>query len=552
MGDDSRDTSRADKLARVTRSGKLWRSLHNFHPILFAVFPPVSLYAINLTRYPGEQIIRSLVVLFLIGSGLTFLGWVYFKEVRKATILASLILFFSTNYGHVFESLNGLVTKVAKSSGSEFRLVEVSLAAHIVLFIAWIALLIAVYKFVTRKETSKQLASQYLFFLALIAILIPSIRIAWSYSKINSSLLENPISRYVDLDLAPDEELGTPDVFYIFLDGYGREDILDEFFGYDNSYFIDDLEEMGFFVGKNSRSNYSNTISSLASSINMNYLEGIADIPSDDLQCRMLLSRAIDSSEVMRVFKELGYEFIAFSTGFPSTEITEGDVFLEPEDLDLNPFESLLVKNSILLPLFEISSISGFGIEFPGYSGHRGRMLFTLEQLRQFPVDGNPKFVFAHIVAPHPPFVFDAEGQATDQRFPFVIWDGDMFPGTTSEYVRGYSEQISFLNSALLTWLEEILGDGSYQPVIILQGDHGPRSTVVWRSPSENGMREGTGILNAYFLPGVEGDVLYDQISPVNTFRVILNNYFGAGLELLPDRTFFMSTGCQDFSFELK
>jgi hypothetical protein len=75
---------------------------------------------------------------------------------------------------------------------------------------------------------------------------------------------------------------------------------------------------------------------------------------------------------------------------------------------------------------------------------------------------------------------------------------------------------------------------------------------VVWRSPSEDAMREATAILNAYYLPGVDNDVLYDEISPVNTFRLILNEYFDAGLELLPDRTFFMSTGCQDFSTELE
>ena len=65
-------------------------------------------------------------------------------------------------------------------------------------------------------------------------------------------------------------------------------------------------------------------------------------------------------------------------------------------------------------------------------------------------------------------------------------------------------------------------------------------------------MREATAILNAYYLPGVGNEALYDEISPVNTFRVILNEYFSANLELLPDRTFFMSTGCQDFYTELE
>jgi hypothetical protein len=170
----------------------------------------------------------------------------------------------------------------------------------------------------------------------------------------------------------------------------------------------------------------------------------------------------------------------------------------------------------------------------------------------QFNADPTPKFVFAHIVAPHPPFVFDADGDTVDQRFPFVIWDGDMYQGTTEEYIQGYTDQVRFLNDSLGDWVEGLLEGSSPEPIIILQGDHGPRSTVVWRSPSEDAMREATAILNAYYLPGVDNDVLYDEISPVNTFRLILNEYFDAGLELLPDRTFFMSTGCQDFSTELE
>jgi len=75
---------------------------------------------------------------------------------------------------------------------------------------------------------------------------------------------------------------------------------------------------------------------------------------------------------------------------------------------------------------------------------------------------------------------------------------------------------------------------------------------MVWRSPSEDAMREGTAILNAYYLPAVDASVFYDEISPVNTFRLVLNSYFNADLDLLKDRTFFMSTGCQDFSTELK
>ncbi len=39
-------------------------------------------------------------------------------------------------------------------------------------------------------------------------------------------------------------------------------------------------------------------------------------------------------------------------------------------------------------------------------------------------------------------------------------------------------------------------------------------------------------------LPNVENSPLYDGISPVNSFRVVFNAYFGTKFALLPDRTY--------------
>jgi hypothetical protein len=534
-------------------SPRLWgrRIIHNSHTLFFALFPPISLYAINISRYPLNHIIRSLIFLILAGVVLVTIVWLLLREIEKATVFASLMLFFSTNYGHVYSGLEAIVSRISKASGIEFSLNDVSVGAHLVLATIWIVLLFRVYRLITRKDDWKRITPQYLVLVAVIAFLVPTIRILWNQGRINSAISERAISS-LDIEFTTDQKIAKPDVYYILLDGYGREDILAEFYNYNNSKFLDRLEGQGFFVAENSRSNYSNTITSLTSSMNMQYLEQIVELPSNDLECRMLLSKSIDMNEVMRIFRELGYDFIAFSTGFPSTEITEADQYLDSEDVGLNPFESLLVRNSILLPLFDISANSAIPFEYPGYSGHRERMLFILDQLHQFRSNSTPKFVFAHIVAPHPPFVFNAEGDEVDQRFPFVIWDADMYQGSLEEYVQGYTDQVQFLNDSLMGWVDGLLDGSSPEPIIILQGDHGPRSTVVWRSPSEDAMREATAILNAYYLPGVSGDVVYDEISPVNTFRVILNEYFNANLELLPDRTFFMSTGCQDFYTELE
>jgi len=45
-------------------------------------------------------------------------------------------------------------------------------------------------------------------------------------------------------------------------------------------------------------------------------------------------------------------------------------------------------------------------------------------------------------------------------------------------------------------------------------------------------------ILNAYYFPDQDYSDLYDSISPVNSFRVVLNRYLGAAYPILEDLTF--------------
>ncbi len=60
-----------------------------------------------------------------------------------------------------------------------------------------------------------------------------------------------------------------------------------------------------------------------------------------------------------------------------------------------------------------------------------------------------------------------------------------------------------------------------------------------WKSLEDTDVRERLSILNAYFLPGEGAVELYKEITPVNTFRLILNRYFGTDLKLLEDRSYF-------------
>ena len=72
--------------------------------------------------------------------------------------------------------------------------------------------------------------------------------------------------------------------------------------------------------------------------------------------------------------------------------------------------------------------------------------------------------------------------------------------------------------------IQTIIAKSKTPPIIIIQADHG------W------GWGEGrVRILNAYYLPDGGNEKVYSEITPVNTFRIVLNEYFNGNYDILPD-----------------
>ena len=126
--------------------------------------------------------------------------------------------------------------------------------------------------------------------------------------------------------------------------------------------------------------------------------------------------------------------------------------------------------------------------------------------------------------------------------------DGNHFAGERDEYISGYRSQVAFINARLRDVVESIKARAGLEPVIIVQSDHGPGSGLNWESSAGTDMTERSGILSAYYLPGGGTDLLYNSISPVNTFRVVFNAYFGGTYPMQPDRSSF-STWSAPYEF---
>jgi hypothetical protein len=200
----------------------------------------------------------------------------------------------------------------------------------------------------------------------------------------------------------------------------------------------------------------------------------------------------------------------------------------------MSEFEVLLVESSAGLVLTDSASVLPKflvpDVTYPKHN-HRERVLSTLDKLSQLPTSiDSPKFVFAHIVAPHIPFVFGPQGE-------MVIWPEKMDSAT---YETAYQSELTYLNQRIITFVQDIINNSATPPVIILQADHG-------RALSSHQVR--MQILNAYYLPGAQPELLYPDITPVNTFRIIFNQYFGGQYELLVDKSYF-SIYEQPYQFE--
>jgi hypothetical protein len=97
-----------------------------------------------------------------------------------------------------------------------------------------------------------------------------------------------------------------------------------------------------------------------------------------------------------------------------------------------------------------------------------------------------------------------------------------------------YLDQIIFINKKMEKIVSEILSKSKTEPVIIIQADHGPQIT-----PGGETLRARMGILNAYHMPDKESSFLYESITPVNTFRLIFNQYLETNYVKLEDKSYF-------------
>jgi len=336
-----------------------------------------------------------------------------------------------------------------------------------------------------------------------------------------------------------------PDIYYIILDDYARSDVLQELFGYDNSGFVGELEDLGFIVPEGYRSNYPMTHLSLSATLNMEYLQELTP-GLERSHSRWLMKPFIDHGRVRTILEDNGYQTIAVSSNWTITENSTTDIYFHPYPIMLTDFEGFVLGSTpsrIFGPfLQDMASVRSV-------ESQQKIVLYGFETLASIPKIPGPKFVFAHIISPHPPFVFDENGNTVDLPYQFNFKDGNEFPGTKEAYKKGYVEQLKFVNHRLRETLSSILANSKTPPIIIIQADHGSGLMTDFTSLSNTCIKERFSPFSAFYLPGFSDRSLLSDISAVNTFRIVFNEYFDAGLSILDNKQYFYRDQFSSFEF---
>jgi len=486
-----------------------------WHPFLFAAYPVLALLAHNIEETHSSAALRPLVFSLAAATILLLALRALLKDWARAAWMttAALALFFT--YGHVYDYLEG------------HAILGFNLGRHRLLAPLWLGMLAIVFWWVSRKGRDLRSWTAPLNLAAAFALALPLVQIGlFSVRTWQASAAPAMPASMQNLHLPANQP--APDIYYIILDGYTRDDMLKKYYQLDNNPFLEDLRTLGFYVAACSQSNYAQTSLSLASSLNYEYLEALGSQYQAGNTSRAGLSEYIRNSAVRQAFEALGYSIVAIDSGYDATRWLDADIYLSPDVVaEINDFENLLARTTAARLVSEGVAFLNLPPDWEQRdTAHRQRILFALEQLESLPQHPGPKFVFAHIVAPHWPHVFGPDGQPVHAH---------------PDSVTGYRDQVVFINNRILPILKSLIENSNTPPVIIIQGDHG----AVIEDPQRR-----MSILNAYFFPDGGTQTLYESISPVNSFRAVFNAHFGGALPLLPDESFY-SRYDTPYEFEL-
>jgi hypothetical protein len=485
--------------------GQALRAISGLVPaVLFAAYPLLSLFQQNETELPLSVIWSPLLVTVAATAALYGVLMLVFRSWTRAgtlTALAVLAFFY-------FDTFKGDMSGLQLADGWALAI--------------WLALCTGAAIVLVRTQQDLRTPILALGVVAAVLTVVPAVKVA-SYQRGHPAVSASDPRLWATPLAPPAKARSRPDIYVIIPDDYARADVLQRYFHYDNSAFIDELRRRGFAVSSQARSPYSDSESNIAAELNMDYLNGLPRILGKTSQDVRPLKTLIEDNRAARLTTSLGYRYVHLD----SDEVTYagGNPQISPVATP-DSFQSLWLKKSVL------SAVGGpFGFDL-GAANNRFRdsIRSSFSQLNAVPSQSGPKFVVFHTLIPHDPYIFGAHGQPVT------------FSGTSDAALHSrlamtyYVNQLKYLEQKLLKTVDTIRARSKQPPVILIQSDEGFESGDQFGEAAMRQIRV-KGIV-ALSVPGARPTRTPKPPNTVNTLRYVFNRVFGIHYPMLPSASY--------------
>ena len=489
-----------DKLLHIIRT----------KPIFLFLLPPFFVlhgFSENYDFIPVKDALLLTVVYIGISIVLSLLSWLLFRNFIKANLVAFLIMAFNFFFGSAHDFLRKIFP------GSFITKWVFILPAAAVLFIV---LLIVLKK---RKSPLFKL-SYYLNILFVVLLLTDACLLTGKIINRKKASYAIP-EGFVNCNNCPE-----PDIYFILADEYAGNKELKDLFQFDDSAFINQLKDLNFHMIPESYSNYNYTPFSVASMLNMDWLDlkGKDRDKPDLTYCY----EAIRDNKLLQFLRSDGYNFYNYSVfDFEGQPARTRETFL--------PAKTRLITAQTFLSRFDKEIRFNLVTRWKSkknlkiityFNKMNNENIYDLTWKLAEQKTSMPKFVYAHLMMPHYPYYFDRNGK--EQPFESLL-EGKQ---TNKE---AYIEYLQYSNKKLIELVEHILRSSASPPIIVLAGDHGFRHFI---EPVESKYY----FLNlvSVHLPSKNYSGFSDSLSGVNLFRAVLNAQYGQKLPFLKDSTSYL------------
>ncbi|MFA6449424.1 MAG: hypothetical protein WCX65_08155 [bacterium] len=495
-----------------------------FHPLLFAIYPVAFYYIHNIREVRFSETLGAFAFSILGTVMLYTILWRLLKNGAKAALVATIALFMFYSFKQFTDISFQLLGNTALAGIAKQRYFTT----------VWTLALLAFCAAATASRINYSAVTSILNLSSIVLIALPLFSIKTSLPAAVKEWNAGRLKKIELLSSAKPEKTRInppPDIYYLIFDRFPNNKTLEQYFNSDVNHLITGLESKGFYVPEKSICNYPHTPLSIASLLNMEYIDLPENVKATNSYSP--IKTMMQDSAARRFLLPYGYKWVNLGSKSLPTNYNPLAYYDKSNVRKgiINEFSLYVFNSTLAFPYWD----KIFRIQ----KTNRLRMLQHIRDLEEMPtfIEG-PKFVLFHALLPHPPVIFRYDGALLSNEELSALGAKKAFVG-----------QVIYTSGKMLEIADELLSQypENRKPIIVMQSDEGPLAHYYSLPDHKADIR--CRNFSALYLPGLtesERKALPEDMSNVNTLRLIFNLYFGANYPLLENKCYFneeISTG---------